>query len=112
MHLLSDPTASARDHVFAEHNWHDYQAHERAARSRRYLYIRNAFPRLPATPPADAVRSPSFRAMLKLEAAGKLKPQQRQCFVEVLVDAVGLEAPQLAENGRAEFHPGPVLRPL
>jgi arylsulfatase A-like enzyme len=79
--LLSDPAASVRDHVFAEHNWHDYQAHERAVRSDRFLYVRNAYPHLPCTPPADAVRSPTFQAMLQLEAAGKLPGPQRGCFV-------------------------------
>jgi arylsulfatase A-like enzyme len=75
--MLRDPTASVREHVFAEHNWHDYQAHERMARSTRYLYLRNAVPHLPRTPPADAVRSPTYRAMLKLEAQDKLPPRQR-----------------------------------
>lgn len=79
--MLSDPRARIRDYIFAEHNWHDYQAHERAARSTHYLYIQNAFPRLPATPPADAVRSPTYRAMQKLHKEGKLNPKQRGCFI-------------------------------
>ncbi len=42
--LLTDPQASVRDVVFAEHNWHVYQAHERMVRTGDYLYIRNNFP--------------------------------------------------------------------
>jgi N-sulfoglucosamine sulfohydrolase len=79
--MLTDPSARIRDTIFAEHNWHDYQAHERAVRSEKYLYIRNAFPQLPGTPPADAVRSPTYKSMLQLEAQGKLPPEQRGCFV-------------------------------
>jgi arylsulfatase A-like enzyme len=79
--LLRDLTASTRDHVFSEHNWHDYQAHKRSVRSKRYLYIRNAFPDLPGTPPADAVRSITYQAMRRLHAAGELPPAQLDCFV-------------------------------
>lgn len=79
---LKDPQASTREYIFAEHNWHDYQAHERAVRSKDYLYIRNAFPELPGTPPADAVRSPTYRAMLELAEAGKLTDAQRSCFIK------------------------------
>jgi len=79
--LLTDPTQSIRRYIFAEHNWHDYQAHERAVRSRDFLYIRNAFPHLPATPPADAVRGPTFQKMIQLYDAGKLPPHQQTCFV-------------------------------
>jgi arylsulfatase A-like enzyme len=79
--MLTDPAASKRDYVFAEHNWHDYQAHKRSVRSKRYLYIRNAFPELPGTPPADAVRSVTFQAMRRLHAAGELPPEQLGCFV-------------------------------
>src|SRR5262249_37742144 len=39
--LLRDPNAKVRDVVFAEHNWHDYAAFARAARSERFKYIRN-----------------------------------------------------------------------
>jgi N-sulfoglucosamine sulfohydrolase len=79
--LLGDPGASIRDYIFAEHNWHDYQAHERGVRSKQFLYIRNAFPHLTGSPPADAVRSPTYEAMQKLEAAGQLLPNQRGCFI-------------------------------
>ncbi len=78
--LLADSRASIRDYVFAEHNWHDYQAHERSVRSREYLYLRNAFPDLPCTPPADAVRSITFQAMRTRHAEGRLAPAQLGCF--------------------------------
>ena len=79
--LLADPNKSIREYIFAEHNWHDYQAHERAVRSKQYLYIRNSFPKLPGTPPADAVRGPTFQNMRKLRNEKKLPPHQMTCFV-------------------------------
>src|SRR6185312_4452844 len=61
--LIDDPSAPFRDYIFAEHNWHDYTACERAVRSNKYKYIRNAWPDLPGTPPADAVKSLTFAEM-------------------------------------------------
>jgi arylsulfatase A-like enzyme len=68
--------------VFAERHWHDFDDHARAARSERYKYIRNYYPDLPATPPADAVRSPTFQAMRRLRDAGKLSQPQLACFLK------------------------------
>ncbi|MBN1844606.1 MAG: sulfatase [Sedimentisphaerales bacterium] len=79
--LLANPKLSIREYVFAEHNWHDYQAHERMVRSRQFLYIRNEFVHLPGTPPADAVRGETFQAMIRRRDQGRLPPEQRGCFV-------------------------------
>jgi hypothetical protein len=78
--LLKAPSAKVREMIFAERNWHDYAAHGRAARSERFKYIRNDDHESPLTPPADAVRSPTFREMRRLRDAGKLTPVQRSCF--------------------------------
>ena len=79
--LFRDPTAKVRGVIFAERNWHDYAAHGRAARTERFKYIRNDDHDTPLTPPADAVRSPTFVAMRRLRDAGELTPSQRSCFV-------------------------------
>lgn len=79
--LLENPAGEIREYVFAEHNWHDFDAHGRAVRSVRYKYIRNTYNDIPLTPPADAVRSPTFQAMRRLRAAGELPPRQMTCFV-------------------------------
>ncbi|MBN1126736.1 MAG: sulfatase-like hydrolase/transferase [Sedimentisphaerales bacterium] len=79
--LLEDPQNEVRQYVFGEHNWHDYQAHERSVRSKDFLYIRNDFPHLPGTPPADAVRSITYQTMLKLRAEGRLDSDQHDCFI-------------------------------
>lgn len=78
---LRDVNAGVRDYVYAEHNWHDYRAFERSVRSERWLYIANATPELTASPPADAVRSPTFQAMVVRERNGELPEEQRGCFV-------------------------------
>ncbi|TWT34813.1 sulfatase family protein [Blastopirellula retiformator] len=75
--ILENPKAQTRDYVVSEHNWHDYKAFERSVRSKQFLYIYNALPQLTGSPPADAVNSPTFQTMLKLEAEGKLPADQR-----------------------------------
>ncbi len=80
--LLKKPGGKIRDHVYAEHNWHDFDDHGRAVRSLQFKYIRNYYPHVPGTPPADAVRSPTFQAMRALRDAGKLTPAQRNPFVK------------------------------
>lgn len=79
---FADPKAKVRDHAFAEHNWHDFDDHQRAVRGPRFLYLRNAYTDVTLSPPADAVRSPTFQAMRRLRDAGKLTPDQQTCFVK------------------------------
>jgi N-sulfoglucosamine sulfohydrolase len=69
-----------REFIFAERNWHDYAAHGRAVRSDQFKYIRNDDTEKALTPPADAVRSPTFAAMRRLRDEGSLTPVQRSCF--------------------------------
>ncbi|MDQ8192922.1 sulfatase [Coraliomargarita sp. SDUM461004] len=80
--VLENPQNSIRNRIYAEHNWHDYQAYERAVRNERYTYIRNALPELAATPPADAVGSPTYQAMRKLRDAGELTALQMDSFTQ------------------------------
>ncbi len=79
--LFTNPDARIRDVIHAERNWHDYAARARAVRSETFKYILNDDHDRPLTPPADAVRSPTFVAMRKLRDAGKLTPEQRTCFI-------------------------------
>lgn len=78
--VLRGQEGPIREFAFAEHNWHDYQAYDRAVRSDRYKYIRNGYTELNLSPPADAVRSPSYAAMQALRTADQLPPDARQCF--------------------------------
>jgi arylsulfatase A-like enzyme len=105
MPVLKNYSATVRDYIAGEHNWHDYKSHERAVRNKKYLYIRNAFPELNATPPADAVGSLTYQEMIRMHKAGKLNKFQLDCFVtpraaEELYDVVNdpLQFNNLAGN--------------
>lgn len=78
--IFSDADFEPREYAFAEHNWHDYRAFERSAHSKRYCYVRNWLPGIPGTPPADAVKSPTYAVMKEWHAAGKLNAAQQGCF--------------------------------
>jgi arylsulfatase A-like enzyme len=80
--LFDDPKATIRDYAFAEHNWHDFDDHQRAVRAPQFLYIRSSYTDIPLTPPADAVRGATFQAMRRLRDTGKLTPAQMTCFVK------------------------------
>lgn len=79
--LLSHPGQSFRNYVFAEHNWHDYEAHERMVRTKDYLYILNSRPQFPNFGPLDAVGSPSFKELSDLKNSGKLTAAQAEIFI-------------------------------
>ena len=79
--LLSNPKAAIRQHVFAEKNWHDYEDYSRCVRDERYKLIRNFYHDLPLTPPADAVRSPTFQIMKQQYEAGKLAKNCQRVFL-------------------------------
>jgi arylsulfatase A-like enzyme len=77
---LLDPALPHREFAFAEDHWHDFEDHARAVMTQRFKLIRNDYPELPNTPPADAGRGPAWQAMLQLEAQGQLSEVQRGCF--------------------------------
>jgi arylsulfatase A-like enzyme len=107
--LLEDPDKAIREFIFAEKNWHDFEDHVRAVRNERYKFIRNDYNDLPQTPPADAVRSPTYEALKVYREAGKLLPHQMGCFTmprprEELYDTVAdpFELNNLAADERYE----------
>ncbi len=79
--VLENPTVEIRTAVFSEHNWHDYEAHERMVRTKDYLYVLNSRPSLTNCGPADSKRSPTQYALNKLRDQGKLTPAQTDIFV-------------------------------
>ena len=78
--IIADPAEPFRNYIFAEHNWHDYEAHERMVRNQDYMYILNSRPLQPQMGPADAVESPSMEDLKRLRAAGKLSAIQADVF--------------------------------
>lgn len=79
--MIDDLSSSGRDAIFAEHNWHDYEARDRAVRTSRWKYIRYDYNDLPGTPPADAVRSPTYDEMKRLKAESAFSKAQARPFV-------------------------------
>lgn len=79
--LLKNPQQEFRQYIYAEHNWHDYEAHERMIRTKDFLYIFNSRPNLPNYGPADANSSPSFRDLKHLMDSGKLTSAQQEIFM-------------------------------
>lgn len=77
---LRDPAQGVRDFAFSEHNWHDYRAYERGLTDGTLRYVRNWLTDLPETPPADAVRSPTYDELKRLRDAGELTPAQADVF--------------------------------
>ncbi|WP_168564837.1 sulfatase family protein [Crateriforma spongiae] len=79
--ILNDSDATVRRFAFAEHNWHDYRARERAVITQDHLMIRNDLPELPATPPADGVRSATYQEMQRLRDEGRLTGPPTDVFM-------------------------------
>jgi N-sulfoglucosamine sulfohydrolase len=79
--LLKTPGKAFRKYVFAEHNWHDYEAYERSVRTKDFLYIINRRPQLDNGGPIDANQSPSAKALKTVKADGKLTLLQKDAFL-------------------------------
>lgn len=79
--VLQNPLAEIRTSVFSEHNWHDYEAHERMVRTKDFLYVLNARPNLSNCGPADSKVSPAQAALNRLRDNGQLTPAQADVFV-------------------------------
>tara|TARA_R110002126_G_scaffold710_1_gene4459 strand:+ start:72 stop:1520 length:1449 start_codon:yes stop_codon:yes gene_type:complete len=79
--LLTEPDLPFRNYLFAEHNWHDYEAHERMVRNENYMYILNSRPMQPQNGPLDAVGSPSFKELEILKDQGQLSAIQADVFM-------------------------------
>jgi len=78
--LLKEPDQPFRDYVFAEHNWHDYEALERMVRGKDFMYVLNERAQLPNQGPADSNRSLSFLDLLEKKEQGELTAAQAEIF--------------------------------
>lgn len=79
--VLRKPKTSIRNYAFAEHNWHDYEAHERMVRTTDFLYVLNSRPQFPNQGPLDAVNSTSFKSLAEGNANNTLTPAQSDVFL-------------------------------
>ena len=79
--LLENPKAVIRDVVFSEHNWHVMQAHERMVRKGKYVFIRNAYPKLQSMCVEAAPKFPSGQDLWDAHANGTLNENQKDIFL-------------------------------
>ncbi len=70
----------AREAVFAEANWHDYEQFTRAVLDGRRLLVRNYYHDLPLWNSVDSIASPTWTALLEARKAGRLTPAQEFLF--------------------------------
>ncbi len=78
--ILRDPAVEIREDIYAEDHWHNHDDFSRAVRTKEFKYIRNFFPELPNTPPADALTGAAFKATLELKERGELTADQMVIF--------------------------------
>lgn len=79
--LLNNPNETFRKYIFAEHNWHDYEAFERMVKSEEYIYIENDRPELSNIGAADVLKGAAGRSMLNGNKNGSLNEIQKQIFI-------------------------------
>jgi arylsulfatase A-like enzyme len=78
---IEKPSLEHRNYVFAEHNWHDYEAHERMVRTKHFMYVVNNRPNLPNQGPADSNASLSYEDLKNTRDNGRLSAAQVDVFM-------------------------------
>ncbi|WP_139958971.1 sulfatase family protein [Flavicella sediminum] len=78
--LLSDTTIVARNEIYAEDHFHDFEDYTRAVRTKKYKYVKNYYTDLPNTPSADIIRGRSWQSMKEEKLKGSLNTDQLKCF--------------------------------
>ena len=79
--ILSNPRESFRNYVFAEHNWHDYESHQRMVRNKEFMYIENNRNKFAQLGPLDVINSPSYKSLLEKNKFKKTTEIQSEIFV-------------------------------
>ena len=79
--LLNHPIQKFRNYVFAEHNWHDYEAYERMVRDNRYMYIVNYRPQFAQRGPLDAINSDSYKELKEALLNETISEKQAEIFI-------------------------------
>ncbi len=78
--ILKDPSATVREVVFAEHNWHVYKNHERMVRFGDWVYIKNNYPNQPNLCYESDTKFPAGKELWEAHAAGRTTTEQQQIF--------------------------------
>tara|TARA_B100001769_G_scaffold63557_1_gene47188 strand:- start:329 stop:1831 length:1503 start_codon:yes stop_codon:yes gene_type:complete len=79
--LLNNPDKLFRNYVFAEHNWHDYESHQRMVRDKDFMLIENNRNQYPQLGPLDAVNSSSYLSLLKKNELRETTEIQKEIFI-------------------------------
>jgi arylsulfatase len=80
--ILKNPKATTRDYIFAEHNWHVFQSHERMVRYKNWMYIRNALSDRQNLCLESTSKFPAGAELWEAQSRGDLKPQQQDVFLK------------------------------
>ena len=78
--LLQSPDAPFRNFVFAEHNWHDYESHQRMVKNENYMLIQNNRNEFPQSGPLDAINSSTYASLLEKNKLGEITEVQGEIF--------------------------------
>lgn len=78
--LLNKPGKRFREYVFAEHNWHDFQAYERMVRTKDFLYIENGLPHADNRGAIDVMCSDAGEELKRGFREGRLSSHQQEIF--------------------------------
>lgn len=102
--LLSSPQEKFRNYVFAEHNWHDYEAYERMVRTEDYLLIVNKRTALDNQGGIDSNQSDAAKDLRDALKADKLNVLQRNVFLKPrpAIELYNNPTDKLQENNLAE----------
>ncbi len=80
--ILTSPGETVRDIVFAEHNWHVYQNHERMVRYKNWVYIRNAWPERQNLCVESTAHFPAGHELWEAHDKGMTQPHQEDVFLK------------------------------
>lgn len=80
--ILTKEKDHIRDFVFAEHNWHVFQAYERMVRYGDWLYIRNGYPERRNLSGESTRMFPAGEELWDAYEKGLTQPQQEDVFLK------------------------------
>jgi arylsulfatase len=80
--VLKGRKSAIRDFVFAEHNWHVFQAYERMVRYENWVYIRNGFPERQDLAGESARNFPAGKELWDAHDQGLTHKNQEDVFLK------------------------------
>jgi arylsulfatase A-like enzyme len=80
LNAFENPDWPGRTYVFAEHNWHGRDAHERAVRTRDFLFIQNQWPEFGYCHRSQYAYLRSFKDLQTAYNQGLLPKSLETCF--------------------------------